>query len=171
MARGFRTVFEMEAFDGGLNTRDELRQIEDAETPDCLNVVFEDRTVKTRQGSTQLNTAAVGSYTADGLYAANYNNGNQSMIAVWDDTAYVLSGTSFQTIGSSQGLYTAGSQVAFCMYLDVVFMGQGPTTPYKYNGTEFTRHGVPEPGNTTSAVTGGTAGNLNGDYLYKVARS
>ena len=170
MARGFRTVFEMKTFDGGLNTRDELRQIDDAETPSCLNVVFEDRTVKTRQGSTQLNTAAVGSYTCDGLFTANYNNGTQSMIAVWDDTAYVLSGTTFQTISSSQGLYTAGSQVAFAMYLDVVFIGQGTTTPYKYNGTDFTRHGVPAPGNTTSAVTGGTAGgNLNGDYLYKIA--
>ena len=71
MSRGFRTVFEMEAFDGGLNTRDELRQIDDAESPDCLNVVFDDRTVKTRQGSTQLNTAAVGSFTCDGLFTAD----------------------------------------------------------------------------------------------------
>jgi hypothetical protein len=169
MSRGFRTVFEMEAFDGGLNTRDELRQIDDAESPDCLNVVFDDRTVKTRQGSTQLNTAAVGSFTCDGLFTADYNNGTQSMIAVWDDSAYVLSGTSFQTIGSAQGVFASGNQVAFCMYLNIVFMGQSTTTPYKYNGTEFTRHGVPEPGNTTSAVTGGTAGNLNGDYLYKIA--
>jgi hydroxyethylthiazole kinase-like sugar kinase family protein len=55
------------------------------------------------------------------------------------------------------------------MYLDVMFFGNG-STPYKYNGTDFTRHGIAEPSNTISAVTGGTAGgNLNGDYLYKVA--
>jgi hypothetical protein len=170
MPRGFRTVFEMSAFDGGLNTRDEIRQIEDAESPSCLNVVFDDRTVATRQGSNQLNTSVVGSFACDGLYTANYNNGNQSMIAVWNDTAYVLSGTTFQTISSSQGVYTANVQVNFAMYLDVVFMGQDGKTPYKYNGTDFTRHGVPDPENTISAVTGGTAGgNLNGDYLYKVA--
>ncbi len=159
----------MEAFDGGLNTRHELRQIDKTESPDCLNVVFDDRTVKTREGSTTLNTAAVGSFACDGLFTANYNDGTQSMVGFWDDTGYVLSGTTFVTIGSSQGVMNAGSQVNAAMYLDVVFFGQG-STPYKYNGTDWTRHGVPEPTNTISAVTGGTAGgNLNGDYLYKVA--
>lgn len=166
---GFRTVFKMEAFDGGLNTRHEVGQIDSTESPDCLNVIFDDRSVKTREGSTTLNTAAVGSFVCDGLFTARYDNGNQSMIGFWDDTAYVLSGTTFQTIPSSQGLFTGGSRVEACSYLDLMFFGQG-STPYKYNGTDFTQHGVNEPTNTVSAASGGTAGgNLNGTYSYKIA--
>jgi len=166
---GFRTVFKMEAFDGGLDTRHEIRQIDATESPECLNVVFDDRTVKTRQGSTVLNTQAVGSFACDGLFVAKYNSGNQSMVGFWDDTAYVLSGTTFATIPSSQGLYTGGNQVNSAMYLDIIFFGADSTNPYKYNGTDYTRHGIPDPSNTVSAYTLGTAGTLVGDYLYKIA--
>lgn len=166
---GFRTVYGMEAFDGGLNTRHEVGQIDRTESPDCLNVVFDDRTVKTRQGSNQLNTAAVGSFVCDGLFTANYSDGTQSLTAFFDDSAYVLSGTTFVTIASSQGQFTGGNRVDSTMYQDIIFFGQG-SEPYKYNGTDFTRHGIDEPSNTISAVTGGTAaGNLNGSYSYKVA--
>jgi hypothetical protein len=166
---GFRTVFGMEAFDGGLNTRMEPGQVHPTESPDCLNVIFDDRSVKTREGTSILNTAAVGSYVCDGLFTATYSDDTQSLIGFWDDAAYVLSGTTFQTIGSSQGLYSGGTRVEATMYQDIIFFGQG-IEPYKYNGTEFTRHGVDEPTNTISAVTGGTAGgNLNGTYSYKVA--
>ena len=108
---GFRTVFGMEAFDGGLNTRMEPGQVHETESPDCLNVVFDDRSVKTREGSSILNTAAVGSFVCDGLFTANYSDDTQSLIGFWDDSAYVLSGTTFQTIGSSQGLYSGGTKI------------------------------------------------------------
>lgn len=165
---GFRTVFQMEAFDGGLNSRHETGQIHHTESPDCLNVVFDDRTVKTREGSSDLTTSGIGSFSCDGLFTVNYNSGNQSMVAFWDDSAYALSGTTFVTIGSSQGLYSGGTRVDASMYLDVIFFGQG-NTPMKYNGTDFTRHGVNEPEYTASYVTAGGSNVLNGTYQYKVA--
>jgi len=164
----FRRIFEIEALDGGLNTRFEPDQIDETESPDCANVVYDDISVKTREGTSRINTAAVGSFPCDGLFTATYNNGNQSMVGVWDDSAYVLSGTTFVTIGSSQGLYSGGSRVDSTMYQNVLFLGQG-NTPYKYNGTEYTRQGVTQPDNTVSAISGGSAGNLAGDYLYKIA--
>ena len=75
MASGFRIVYPMEAFDGGLNNKYEPNIVLDNESPDCKNVVFDDRGgVQTRQGCSQLNTAAVGSFAGDGLFTYRQNS-------------------------------------------------------------------------------------------------
>jgi len=166
---GFRVVYPVEAFDGGLNNKYDRNIIADNESPDCLNVEFSDRGgVQTRGGMSQLNTASVGSYAGDGLFTARYNDGTEKMLGWWNGTMYQLGTTTFVTVGSAQSVWTAGSRVDMAMYQNLAFFGNGHSQPYKYNGTEFTRHGVTQP-NSTGAQTSGTAGTsgpAGGDVNY-----
>lgn len=168
MATGFRTIITHNFFDGGLNNKFDPTIIADNEAQSCANVVFDDLgAVATRQGYTLLNTGLVNSNACDGLFTAKYNNGNESMIAFFGSDAFVLSGTTFQTIGSAQGVFTTGNVVDSEMYQNIMFFGHGGT-PYKYNGTEFTRHGIPSPSLVADGGDRTAGGNLAGDYHYKV---
>lgn len=168
----FRVIYPSKSgkvlFDGGLNNKYERSIIEDNESPDCLNVVFGAGSVGTRDGFIKVNTASVGSYVCDGIYTRRGSNNAETMCAFFNGTGYTLNGTSFITIGSAQSVFTAGVRVGAAQMENHIFFGNGGVTPYKYNGTDFTRHGVPQPTNTISQATGG-AGNPNGDYRYKVA--
>jgi hypothetical protein len=160
----------MEAFDGGLNNKYEPAIIGDNEAQSCANVVFDDLGgVKTREGYTLLNTAAVNSNPCDGLYTAKWNNGNESMIVAFGTDLFVLSGTTFQTIGSAQGNYATGAHKNFVMYQNLVFIGDGSTPAYKYDEGVYTRHGVEVPSLVATGNANGSGGNLIGDYHYKVA--
>lgn len=165
---GFRTIIPIVAFDGGLNNKSEPTIIADNEAQSCANVVFSDLGgVATREGYTVLNTGLVNSNPCDGLFAAKYNNGNQSLIAFFGTDAFVLSGTTFQTIPSAQGVFSTGSTVDSEMYQNKVFFGNG-STPYKYDATAFTRHGVEVPSLPADGDANVSAGNLIGDYHYKM---
>lgn len=153
--------------DGGLNSRFPVSTIQDNESPDCLNVVFEDGTVGTRQGTSLLNTAAIGSFVGDGLYTRHDNSGSETMVAFAGGTMWDLQGTSFITISSAQSVFTAGARVGSCEYENQLFCGNGGVVPYKWNGTDFTRHGVYPPTSTMTAATSSN-GTLTGDYLYRL---
>jgi len=165
---GYRTVIGMESFDGGLNNKYEPQIIGINESASCANVVFDDLGgVATRFGYTLLNTGLVNSNPCDGLFTANWNNGNQSM-AVWFGTdMLVLSGTTFQTVGSAQGIFTTGVNKVATMYQNIMFIGHG-STPYKYDEGVFTRHGIEVPSLVADGGTRGGGGNLAGDYHYKL---
>ena len=156
-------------FDGGKNSKFERSIIADNESPDCLNVVFNNGGVATRGGVSKLNTAAIGSYVGDGLYVRHDNTGTETMVAFAGGTAWGLSGTSFTTIGSAQSVFTAGVRVGAAEYENHLFIGNGGVDPYKWNGAHFTRHGVPRPSVSgfTGAVSGG--GSLTtASYYFKV---
>jgi hypothetical protein len=154
-------------FDGGLNTKFEKTIIGDNESPDCLNVIFSNGAVGTREGSQKLNTTAIGSFVGDGIYTRHTNTGGQTMIVFAGGSAWQLSGSTFTTIPSAQSVFTAGIRVAAAEYQQHLFVGNGAVVPYKWNGTDWTRHGVYEPP-TTSTVTSNAVGVLNGDYRYKI---
>lgn len=154
-----------QGFDGGKNNKFEKHLILDNESPDCLNVIFENGAAETRPGSTKFNTASVGTFSGDGLYTRTDRSGAQSMCAWWGGTLYVASGTSFFSIPSSSSIFTAGVRVGATEYENYIFFGNG-TTAYKYNGA-FTRHGVPAPTGTMT-VASTAAGTLTGGYVYKV---
>ena len=166
---GFRTVIGMHSFDGGLNSKYEPQVIATNESPSCANVVFDDLGgVATRFGYSLLNTGLVNSNPCDGMFTANWNNGNQSM-AVWFGTdMFVLSGTTFQTIGSAQGVFATGTSKITTMYQNLMFIGHG-STPYKYDEGVFTRHAVEAPSLVADGGTYVSAGNLIGDYHYKLS--
>lgn len=172
MARNpFRVIFpnnERQLFDGGLNNKFQKSIIENNESPDCANVIFENRGVETRQGTTKLNTALVGSFACDGLYTRRDRDGSETMCAWFNGDMFTLATTTFTTVPSAQSVFTAGQRVAASQYENHIFVCTGGTDPYKYNGTDFTRHGVPAPTSTMTAATAATGSVLTGDYLYKV---
>jgi hypothetical protein len=167
----FRRIYppkERIFFDGGKNSKFERALILDNESPDCANVVFTNGAVETRQGVAKLNTTTVGSFVGDGLYTRRSNEGSETMVAWWNGTAYGLTGAStFTTIASAQSVFTAGVRVGAAQYQNHIFFGNGGSIPYKYNGTNFTRHGVYPP-TTTATVSSQNTGVLTGDYVYKV---
>ncbi len=154
-------------FDGGLNSKFAQSIIEDNESPDCLNVVFDDGSVSTRPGFPKVNTASVGSYVCEGLYTRRGLNSAETMCAFYNGSGYTLDSTSLVTIPSAQSVFTAGGRVGSTQMENHIFFGNGGVTPYKYNGTAFTRHGVPQATNPISFNSNG-AGNPNGDYRYKI---
>ena len=154
-------------FDGGLNSKFEPSIIGDNESPDCLNVIFTNGAVATREGTTKVNTSAIGSFACDGIYTRHTNSGGQTMVVFAGGSAWQLAGSTFTTIASAQSVFTAGVRVAAAEYQQHMFIGNGGVIPYKYNGTDFTRHGVYPP-TATSTVASQSAGSLNGEYRYKV---
>ena len=151
---------------GGLNNKGDRHEIADIETPDCLNVVFGDRTVETRGGSDVLNSS-VGSYAGEGLYTRNDRSGTQTMCAWWNGSLYTLAGSTFTTVASAQSIFTAGGRVGATEYENYIYFGNGGVNPYKWNGAEFTTQGIKQPSGPTAA-TAPTGTNLTGDYRYKV---
>lgn len=154
-------------FDGGKNNKYNKSIIEDNESPDCLNVVFDDGGVGTRDGFIKVNTASVGSYVCDGIYTRKGTNNAETMVAFFGGNGYTLNSTSMVTIPSAQSVWTAGFRVACAQMENYAFFGNGNRVPYKYNGTDWTRHGVPQPSGTASAISNG-AGALSGTYSWKI---
>lgn len=166
----FRVVYPASGknlFDGGKNNKFEKSIIEDNESPDCANVVFEAGSVGTRNGFKKVNTASVGSFACDGIYTRKGSGNAETMVAFFGGTGFTLNGTSLVTIPSAQSVFTAGVRVGSAQMENHAFFGNGGTTPYKYNGNAFTRHGVPAPSGTISISSNG-AGNLSGLYNWKV---
>ncbi len=151
-------------FDGGENSKYDRTIIADNESPDCQNVIVDNGAVKTRFGIRKLNTATVGTLTANGLYTRHDNSGAESMVAFFGQHMYSLNGTTFVTVPSGQSQFTAGTRVGATEYENYLFIGNGIIDPYKYN-SHLTRHGVPAP-TTTATVASNATGVLTGQYRY-----
>ncbi len=156
-------------FDGGKNNKYEKSIIEDNESPDCLNVVFEAGSVGTRPGFTKVNTTSVGTFVGDGLYTRHGTGNAETMVGFWNGTGYALGTTTFVTIASAQSVFTAGVRVCAAQMENHIFVCTGGTIPYKYNGTDFTRHGVYPPTTQTVGAASQAAGLLSGVYAWKMA--
>lgn len=172
--QNFRRIYpakEALLFDGGLDNKYSRALIPNNESPDCANVVFDDGSVGTRDGVIKLNTAPCGTSVAfNGLYTRRDNSGSETMVAFAGTDMYYLNATTFITVPSAQGVWSAGNRVAADTAENYMFFGaSGTVVPYKYDGTYFTRHGVYPP-TTTAAVASNGAGVLtaSGQYRYKV---
>ncbi len=170
----FNVVFPAKGratFDGGLNDKFERSIIPDNESPDCLNVMFTNGSVGTRGGSSKLNTTAIGAFVGDGLYVRRDNTTAETMIAFAGGSAWQLGTTTFTTIPSAQSVFTAGVRVGTTQFENHMFIGNGYVTPYKYNGTAFTRHGVPAPSSSgmTGAISAAGGTFVSAIFYYKVA--
>ena len=156
--------------DGGMNNKFARTEILDSESPDCLNVIYDEGSVGTRGGTTVLNTASVGTFACDGLFTKHNNTDvSESMVAWFGGTLYQLSGTTFNAVASGTSIYTAGQRVGAAEYENYLFMGNGGSIPYKYKDGELTRHGIYPPTETMTVSNATTAGGvLSGVYSYKV---
>jgi len=166
---GGKVRYSIERFDGGYNTKESPSKISAYESPDCLNVVFDDQgAVGTRDGSVKFNTTAVGSFTVD--HGLSYNG---NMIAWSNGTMYTtsgsVSGTTFLPVTTSSGRFGSGSHVAAQVYQNVLFCSDGSLGPWKYTGGEsFYNMGIDIP----SSVTGsGTSAGLVSPSTYYYAVS
>lgn len=178
MAGPFNQIFKRQypakgriEFDGGLDNKFEVSIIPDNESPDCANVIFTNGSVGTREGSTKLNTAAVSAQTFNGIYTRRANDGVGETLCVWAGTdMFYLATTTFITVPSAQSVYGAGNRIAAVNFQNYLFIGQSGVTPYKYDGTGFTRHGIPAPSTSGTVGSANVAGNLtaSGQYQYKV---
>lgn len=153
-------------FDGGLNNKYERSIIAETESPECLNVVFSNGSVATRQGAQKLNTTSVGSFPCHGIYTRHDQTTAETMVAWFGGHLHQWTGSTFTTVPSATSLFTAGVRVGAAEYQNQMFFGNGEAIPYKYNGANFTRHGVYPPTQTSTAASQGT-GLLTGGYRYK----
>ncbi len=162
MAQQYEVVFPKTGratFDGGLSNKFPRTVIAQNESPDCLNVVFVNGAAETRKGTSKLNTTAVATAVGDGLYTRHDNTGTETMVVFAAGSMWQLTGAStFTTVASAQSVFTAGVRVATAEYQNNMFIGNGGVTPYKYDGTYFTRHGVPAPTATATVASAGTVG-------------
>lgn len=153
--------------DGGLNDKFAPSIIGNNESPDCLNVIFSAGAVETRKGVSKVNTTAVGTFACDGIYSYRRSDGAESMCVFFGDFMYTLSGTTFYTVPSAQSVFTHGARVAAEQDENYIFVCNGNTTPYKYNGA-FTRHGVYPPTQTGTVASNGVGAlTASGNYTYK----
>jgi hypothetical protein len=163
-----RTTFDVERFDGGLNTTDAPSKISPFESPDCLNVVFDtDGAIATRDGTAKWNTTSIGTCSID--HGISYNN---DMIVwangkMWKNSS--TSGTTFTAITSSSGHFQTGATVAAVVYQNVLFCSDGVNGPWKYSGSEnFYNMGIDIPSAPTGSSIG--AGSVaTGTYYYAVS--
>lgn len=162
-----KVQLEIERFDGGRNTKDSPSRIGIFETPDALNVVYDDQgSVATRNGSSDFNTstAEIGSFAIDGL--GSYNG---TMVAWAGGTMYRASGTTFVTVSSSQGQFSTGSKVAWAIHQNILFCSEGTSGPWRYEGGDnFYRMGITVA--SAPSASGTSAGNVAaGTYYYRIS--
>lgn len=155
-------------FDAGLNTKFERSLLDDNESPDCLNVIFDNGAVRTRGGTNQLNTLAVSVITAggfDAIYTREDRTGAATMLVWGNGTLQQLAATTFSTVPSAQSVFTPGNRVGAAQAFNYIFFGDGANAPYKYDGVNFTRQGVYPAAASLSAASFAT-GQLSGQYKY-----
>ncbi len=172
MADAFDIVYPAKGrvtFDGGKNNKFPRSEIADNESPDCQEVFFTNGAAETRRGFAKLNTTAIGTYAVDGLYTRHDSTGAETMVAFCKGSMWQLGVTTFSTIASAQSVFTAGVRVGTAEYENHMFIGNGFVTAYKYDGTYFTRHGVPAPSATVTGTVSATGGTFPAaTYYYKV---
>jgi len=161
-------TYEIPVFDGGLNTKNNPSSLPPNQSPDLLNVIFDDYgAVATRLGQAILNTAAIGSAAVDGLKSYKKDSLTSYLVAACNASIHYASGTTFVSIPSAQSIFTAGVNVNFMTVKDMLLVTNGYQKPYKWDGTYFTQFGVSAPVVAATAVTT-NSGNLNGTYYYVI---
>lgn len=163
-----RIQYNIDRFDGGLNTKESPSKIAPQESPECLNVVFDiDGSVATRDGTAIWNTTLVATAAID--HGISYNN---DMIIwsngkMWKNSS--TSGTTFTAITASSGRFQTGATVAAVVYQNILFASDGINGPWKYSGSEnFYNMGIDTPSAPTGASIG--AGSVaTGTYYYGIS--
>jgi len=161
-----KTPVRVQNFEGGLNTKAEEIFLDLDQTPSGQNVTTGDLgAIGTAKGFKKLNTFLIASAAIDGVHSFVDESLTAQMIVACNGDIFRLSGTTFQTIPSAQGVFTAGKAMDFHTFENLLFMGNGTDRNYKWNNTEFTRMGVSAP-TQTLAVSINSAGTLNSNYTW-----
>lgn len=165
-----RLIYQAPHFDGGLNNKYTSNIIGDNESGDCKNIDTDDTgSVRTRYGSTALTHGTLATGTWYGGTTYQPPTGNSQLIGWYNSSMLYLSGVTWVTVPSADGVFTQQTHVAYDVLDGYLCMGDGGI-PYKWNGTEFTRLGVEVPPGTFSVATAATAGTagVSGTLMYKI---
>lgn len=174
---GYRRLYpnnESIIFDGGKDNKFPAALIPDNESPDCANVVFFNGACETREGAVKLNTAAAGTTPFDGIYTRRANDSSETMCVFIGGHMKTLGSTTFVTVPSAQSVFTIGSRVSADLAENYMFIGNGGAGPYKWDGTNFTQHGVPAPTQTMTVASNGAGSLTSGlavSYKYTYINS
>jgi hypothetical protein len=159
-------VCEVAKFDGGLNTKNSVMNLALNQSPDLLNVTFDDfGAVGTRQGKsslTSLGSAPIDGMTQFGAGGYYYFVAAQSG-DVWKSPA---TATTFSVIPSAVSVFAAGYDVEMFQTESKLCMVNGQTRPYKWDGTYFTHFGPSAPMGVPAVTNLGASGLLTGSYHY-----
>jgi hypothetical protein len=158
---------EIPVFDGGLNTKNNAGSLPPNQSPDLINVIFDDYgAVSSRNGQAIFNSSPIASSTIDGIVSYKKNNLTSYLVAACNGTIYYASGNTFVSLPSSVGLYTSGVNVSFLTSKDFLIVSNGYVRPYKWDGTYFNHLGNSAPSNVS--IASGASGVLTGSYTYVV---
>ena len=154
-------------FDGGLNSRVSPLLGDISQSPNLQNVEFDEfGAVGTINGVTALG-AAIASARVDGLWSFMIPTATH-LVAACNNMILRASGNTFVTIPSAQDIFTAAVKIHAEQMNQYFFVSNGYATPHKWNGTEFTRWGIPVNSMPVSANTNGTTTYMvsGGYYQY-----
>lgn len=154
----------------GINNKTDDFRIENEEASDGKNFLVDDEgTLKSRPGRAKRNGTAV-TGTPDMLSLFRYYHSDDStvkLIAYGGTNIYLGAETSPYNFTSLEASLTSDTKWRFIQFRDKVFGCNGADTNWKYDGTNAIDMGVAVP--DAPAVAIGAAGNLTGDYYYKVS--
>jgi hypothetical protein len=163
-----RFVIDVPNLGGGRNTKDSNTLIGDNEAVNIENFDFEERgALKKVPGSAKLNSDAIAAYPVNSLYEAIKSDGTSHLLAFCGEGIYVSTngGTTFSALKT--GL-TANKKWSCYTYADNVLMVNGTDTNQIYNFSTVRDMGLTDP-STAPTVATGAAGNLTGNYYYRVS--
>jgi len=154
------------ALDGGLNSYFDATELADNELTIANDVIYDEGRVKTRKGFTRLSTHPVVGVYSDGIYTKHNRDGTEELVGWFGGSAYQRSSTTWTAIPSAAGAFTSGTRVFSAEAENYIFFGNGASIPYKWNGTDFTRHGIYAPTTTFTVSQAATGTALLGDYRW-----
>lgn len=161
-------VIDIPNLGGGRNTKDSNTLIGETEAVDIENFDFEERgALKKVPGSAKLNAIAIAAHPVNSLYEAIKSDGNSHLLAFCGTGIYASTdgGATFSTLKT--GL-TANRKWSCYTYADNVIMVNGVDANQIYDFTAIRNMGLTDP--TTAPTLGlGAAGNLTGNYYYRVS--
>lgn len=151
---------------GGFNDTDDQMGIPPNILVDILNFEFDKNGLKTRPGYSVYNTSGLPTSNPNvGLYAFKKSDGNKYLLSVVNTDLYVEGAVGvFSSVYSS---LTADYAMDFATIANLAVGGNGTDEPIKYDGTTCLTLKCAAPTVAASTATG-AAGNLTGDYQYKV---
>jgi hypothetical protein len=161
-------VLDVPNLGGGRNSKDSNTLINETEAVDIENLDFEERgALKKVPGSAKLSAIAMEENPVNTLFEAIKSDGTSHLLAFCGDAIYVSTdgGATFSSLKS--GL-TSNRKWSCYTYADNVIMVNGVDTNQIYDFTAVRDMGLTDP-TTAPTVATGAAGNLTGDYYYKVS--
>lgn len=121
-------------FGGGLNNKEAPHRIADNQSPDLLNVNFDQfPAIQSRKGYVALNATQIDGNPIKTLISYNKNNGSKYLLATSGTSIYQWNGT--QWVAIKTGLTGNGLVFGYQVFNDNLYMCNGVDGLLKYDGT------------------------------------